>query len=521
MYKELNFESMDKMLVGFDKVADAAIGTLGPKGRNVFIDGDIPKISNDGANIVTAITLKDKLENVGAYVIKNACSQTADDAGDATTTTASLAKAILHESLKRPEPIMEVEESLKKAGDKILNQLLKKSIKIKKEDIYNVALTTAQDENLAKKITEIFNKLGDKAVINIEDSKTFSTDYEITDGYEAKVGFMSPLFINDRKTARAEYKDIPVLCTAKKISNMADIAPIFNNFAFEMDENGKIRLAPNGKPIPSQEPINSCVIVCEDIDDSMLGILANNFQMKIFNALVIRATGPLLEDIAGYTGAKLISDQTGHNFQNFRRDYLGFAKKVSCDAIKTLFIGDGKTHKQYVKEFNVKVDGEPNMFTKKSMEQRLAKLNGGIAVLRIGASTDLEREYLKDKADDTKRAVAGALEEGIVEGGGMALWRISHELTPKTIGEKILKQALTAPLRDMLVNANEDYTEIILNMPDGMGYDIRNNKYTEMIKSGIIDTYKAERCALENAVGAVSKFRTVFLTITDKEDEKN
>jgi chaperonin GroEL len=469
--------------------------------------------------------LPDKLEEAGGYVIKNACAQTADDAGDATTTTASLAKAIMQECMKRPESPMEVEKSLKQAGDKVLKILAKKATKIDKKDIYKVAFTTAENEDLAHKITEIFTKLGDKAEINVEDSKTFATEYEITDGYTAHVGFMSPRFITDKKLSKAIYTDIPVMCSEKKISNLADISPIFNSFAFETNKEGKILVDEKGQPIPSKNPITQCVIVCEDIDDSMLGMFVQNFEMKTFNALVIRATSLLLEDIAGYTGAKLISNSTGINFQNFRREHLGFCKKILCGANKTQFIGDGESNKNYVKYLTAKGETEPNMYVQKNILKRVASLSGGIAILRIGASTDFEREYLKDKADDTKRAVQGALEEGILEGGGMALWRIAQDLKPKTIGEHILKKALTAPLRDNLQNANEDYTDIILNMPKGMGYDVLNGKYVDMLKAGIMDTLKSERCALENAVGAVSKFRTVFLTICeythDKKDTGN
>jgi chaperonin GroEL len=524
MDKELYFDCEEGMLKGFYTVADAAIGTLGAKGRNVYIGGNIPKITNDGANITASITLPDKLEEAGGYVIKNACAQTADDAGDATTTTASLAKAIMQECVKRPESVMEVEKSLKQAGEKVLKTLAKKATKIDKKDIYKVALTTAENEDLATKITEIFAKLGDKAEINVEDSKTFSTEYEITDGYTAHVGFMSSDFITETKTSQAIYEDIPVLCCEKKINSIGDISPIFNMFAFETNKEGKILIDGKGEPVPSKNPISKCVIVCDDIDDSMLGMFVANKkgvvspqgQLSQFHSVVIRATSLLLEDIAGYTGAKIISNATGVNFQNFRREHLGFCKKVICGAKKTQFIGDGNSHKQYVKELRAAAEAEPNMYIQKNMNKRVSTLSGGIATLRIGAPTDLDREYLKDKADDTKRAVQGALEEGTQEGGGMTLWRIAQDMKPKTIGEEILKKALTAPLRDILRNAGKDYTEIVLNMPKGMGYDVLNERYADMIKVGIMDTQKSIRCALENAVSAVSKLRTVFLVITEK-----
>lgn len=524
MSKEVYFgtEAMKKMVVGLNKAAEAVGGTLGPCGLNVFLDQGIPKITNDGATIANEIILEDKLENAGAYIIRNTSSQTNDDAGDGTTTTAVLVQALVQEALKRPENSMRVMESLKQAGDKILKILSKKSIKLDKKDIEKVALISSENKELARLITEIVTKLGDKAVINVEDSKTFSTDYEIVDGYTAHVGFMSPKFITEKSTAKAIYKDVPVMCVEKKISTLADISSIFNSFAFKTNKDGQILTDLQGKPIANENPITSCVIVCEDIDDSMLGVFVDSFRLKTFSALVIRATSLLLEDISGYVGAKTISSANGITFQNFDRKYLGFCKKVICDANKTTFIGNGFSHKEYVKELTAKADGEPNMYTEKNMRQRIAKLAGGIAVLRIGASTDFEKDYLKYKAEDAIKAVQSALEEGIVEGGGMTLYRIASELKPKTIGEEILKIALTAPLRKIVQNAGKDYAEIIKNLPPKQGYDAKNDTYVDMIKNGIIDPSKVERCALENAVSASSTFITTHCIITDfvKDDKK-
>lgn len=501
-------DGMEAMLKGFNHAYNHVSHTMGPSGGSVFIKGNIPRITTDGFTVSVNCILENEEEDSGAYIIRNVCSQQNDDAGDGTTTVAVLTKSLIDETLKRPEEPKQIMQSLKQAGDKVLKMLAKKSKKITKKDIEQVALISSEDKLLSKKISEIVNKLGEKAVINVEDSKTFATDFEITDGYEAHVGFMSPRFITDKKSARAIYQDIPILCTEKKISNIADISPIFNSFAFETNKEGKVIGDVNGKPIPSKNPVTQCVIICDDIDDSMLGMLVQNFEMKTFNALVIRATSLLLEDIAGYTGAKVISNSTGINFQNFKREHLGFAQKVTSTANTTLFIGNGISHKQYIKELQAKTNGEPNMWVQKNMQQRVDKLSGGIAVLKIGASTDFEREYLKYKAEDAVKAVKSALEEGIVEGGGMALYRLGMELKPKTVGETILKKALSSPLKKIIENTGLDYTEIITNMPQGMGYDAKNNKYVDMIKVGIIDPHKVERTALENAVGAASTFIT-------------
>lgn len=483
------------MLIGLDKAADAVGGTLGPKGLNVFIDSDMaPKITNDGSTIAGNIILGDKLENAGAYLIRNTSSQTNDDAGDGTTTTAVLLQALVHECLKRPENAMEIKASLKTAGEKVLSLLVKRSVKITQKDVEKVALISAEHKELALLITEIVKRLGEKAVINVEDSKTFSTDYEIVDGYEAPVGFMSPHFVNEKKSGKAVYQDVPVLVSEKKLSNLQDIAPLFEEF--------------------KKQNISSCVIVCDDIDDSLLGVLVMNKNIGTFNSLVIRATGDTLRDIEGAAGATMVSSSSGVTLQNIKLEHLGKAKKIVCDANKTLFLGDGLAAKIYAHDLERRAENEPNMYVQKKMRERVAQLRGGVAVLRVGAPTDFEREYLKFKAEDAVKAVQAALAEGVVEGGGLVLWRIAQEMKPKTVGEEILKKALTAPFRKILENAGKDYAEVVSAMPEGMGYDAKNDTYVPMIKSGLIDPAKVERCALENAVSAASTFITTFAVIT-------
>ena len=496
MSKEIFFTPLPIMMTGLDKAANTVCMTLGPNGQNVAIDDtNYPKTINEGGTIAGNIVLEDRVVNAGANYIRNTTGQTSDDAGDGRSTTAALVQALAHACIERPENPMEIRESLNKATQKVLKQIAKKSVKITKKDVEKVALISCEDKEIAKLIHEIVNKLGDKAVINVEDSKTFATDYEIVDGYEVALGFMSPAFITDKKTAKAINTDVPVLCSEKKISNLADISKIFEMF--------------------KKEGIGSCVIVCEDIDDSILGLLATNNQMGTFKSVVIRATNMFLEDIAGYVGAKIISNSSGINFQNFDKKHLGYAKKVVSDANKTLFIGNGFSHKEYVSELQAKTDGEPNMYTQKNMQKRVAKLSGGIAVLRIGAATDTERDYKKPKAEDAVRAVKGALEEGIVEGGGMTLWRIAQGIKPKTVGDEILKKALIAPLKWIIKNSGKDYAEIVMNLPEGMGYNAKTNKYEDLMKSGIQDPTKVERVALENAVSSVGILITTGAVIVD------
>lgn len=482
-------------------VADAVSATIGPKGRNVYImDSMTPIITNDGVTIANKIVLEDQEEDAGAYVIRNVSAQQLDDVGDGTTTVSVLTQSLIHECIKRPENSMEVKISLKEAGDKILKELSKLSIKLKKEDIEKVALISSEDKQIAKLITEIIAKLGDKAVVNVENSKTFATEYDIVDGYEAQVGFMSPHFITDKKGSKAIKENCPVLIYDKKISNIIDVSPVFEMF--------------------QKEKIGEAVIICADIDDSMLGVFVNSKLMGGFNGLVIRASDWLLQDIEGATGAKAISERTGVTPQNFKKEYLGIAKKVVCTANTTLFTTDGGASKRYASLLEMQAENDPNQYSAKKTKERVAKLRGGIAVLRIGASTDFERDYLRLKAEDSVKAVQAALSEGIVEGGGMCLWRLAQNLTPKTVGEEILKKSMQSPLRKIIENAGKDYTQIIVGLPEGQGYNAKADKYQNLIESGIIDPTKVERCALENAISATSIFITTSAVITDVIKEK-
>lgn len=488
-------KGMEAMMTGLNIAADSVTITMGPKGRNVYYEDSFgSKVTNDGFTVASKVVLEDKEQDAGAYVIRNLSSQQNDDCGDGTTTVTVLGQSLAHECLKRPENPMVISGSIKDASAKVLKKLVKKAIRLDKKDVKKVARISAENEELASLITEIINKLGSKAVINVEDSKTFSTEYEIVDGYNAHVGFLSTAFIND-KSGRAIYNDIPVLVTEKKISNIVEIAPVFEML--------------------KKEKINKCVIVCDEIDDSMLRVFADSQRLGTFNSVIIRAQNWLLKDIEGAVGATAISDSNGISFQNFSLEHFGNAKKVISDAHKTLFMTDGVRSKKYADLLESMIPNEHNQFQAKRMRDRVAHLRGGVAVLRVGASTDFERDYLRLKAEDAVKAVQCALEEGIVEGGGMALWRIAQEMNPKTIGEEILKRTLEAPFRRIVENAGKDYTEVVLKMPQGYGYDAKNDKYVDMIEAGIIDPVKVERVALENAVSAISTLITTEVLITN------
>lgn len=505
MSKEISFNktAFEKLMVGFDACANAVTGTLGPKGKNVMIDDSmLPHITNDGHTIANSISFPDAYENLGAWVVKNTSAQTNDDAGDGTTTTAVLLQEIVHESLKRPENPMLIKNSLQEACGKIVEKIKEQSTPIGIEDIKKVALISSESEEIATIVSDVITKVGSKGVVVVEESKTFETTSEVLEGYEAKVGFTSPYFANDDTGAKAVYENVGVLVAQKKINTILDIKPLFDQL--------------------NEAKVAQLVIVCEDIDPQILGLLVMNKIQGKFNALVIKATGTVLEDIAATVGASIVSDSTGLTFDKINiNEHLGMADKIVCSEKKTLFIAETKEGKEHAERLKALADNNTNIYEQEAIKKRVAQLTGGIAVIRIGAATDLDRVYKKHKTDDTVAAVKSALEEGIVEGGGMCLWRIAQDMNPETIGEEILKKALTKPLRIICENAGKEYTEVVSNMPEGLGYDAKNDCYKNMIEYEIIDPTKVERVALENSVSNASLFITSHACIVTAKTNDN
>ncbi len=474
--KELHSD-LTKMLSGLNKAADAVGSTLGPEGRNVFIS-DIysPRISNDGARIANSISMKDPLEDAGAYLVKNCSAKTNDDVGDGTTTTVVLFQKLVEEALKRPEGKAQVRKSLDEAVKKAVEMLKSKATKISIKDVREVALISGEYPDLADMISEIFNKLGEDALITIEDSKTYETSYELMEGYEAKIGFMSPWFITDTKSNKAIYSDIPVLVSQKKISNVQNI----NKIVSELAKKG----------------INQCAFFVDDMDERVLAVLVANKVQGKFNSVVVRGIKEELEDIAGATGATLIGEQSGITFDNIELNNLGSAIKLTIDHNSSLIISDPKYARNKALEMELNATNEPNQYRKQKLLERSARLRGKIAVLRIGANNDLAREHKKDKAEDAVKAVPAALSEGLVDGAGKAWLDISKELDSSTIGNQILKRALRAPYEKILSNKG------VLD--------------EEEVK--VKDPAKVERVALENAAEAAGIFITTAYAITQEED---
>lgn len=502
--KQVSFdtEALDGMLKGMRTVTTAVGKTIGPCGTNVFVDNaSTPRFTNDGARIAHEITLPNKLENAGAWVARNACGQTNDDAGDGTTTTLVLLQAVVDECLKRPENKTQVMHSLLEAKKKALDLLKKQSKTITQKDVLSVARISAENEELAQLVTDVVKKVGSKAVVTVEDRQDgFESDYKLVQGYEAHVGFMSPYFRNDPTRARAVHTDIHILVTRRKIGNLNDITEI-------------------SKVLESAK-ISNLVIVGEEIDEKMVGVFVRTNMTGAMNLLAIKATGPLLEDIAAATGATLIDDETGITFETMDKSHLGFAAKVICDEKNTIFTSGATSAVKHAKRLEAFAAENPNQFEAKRMKERAQKLRGGIAVIRIGAHTDAERNYLKDKAEDTIHAVQSALEEGVVEGGGISLYRIAASLSGKSVGEDILRNALKAPIRQIVANAGKDYAEVISGLTQGKGYDAKKDCYSDFFKEGILDPTRVERCAMENAISTAAHFITTHCAIVEHIEPK-
>lgn len=487
---------------GLQDTVSAVAPTLGPKGLNVIYPyAPHYKVTNDGKTIVDAIDLEDEAEKEGSWIVKNTCAQQVDDVGDGSTTVAVLLGAIVEEARKRPENHTQIAQSLKASLPGVLKAIKAKSKPV--TDIAQVALISAEDETLAKAITEIVEKVGAEGTVLVEENNEPKIDYEIAEGYEAHVGYMSPYFATNTQKMIAEMSNVQVFATRRRISAIADLEPLINQM--------------------NQKAIKQVVIVCEDIDPQMLGVLVTSRLQGRISCVVVKATGPLLEDIAMATGASLLCDDTGITFENFQADeHLGLCQKFTCTEKKSVYISNAKTAKVQAERLEQWATQNPNTFEAKKYRERAAKLKSGIAILRIGSPTTVDMGYLKDKADDAVHATQAALLEGVVEGGGMTLWRVAQEMKAKTIGEQILKKALTYPLKQICENAGVEYADIAasLHALDDRGYNAKDNTLVDLHKAGVIDPAKVARCAVTNATVNAAMLVSTHCAIIDKPQPK-
>lgn len=496
-------EAREKILKGMDIACDAVKLTLGPKGRNAFIDNELqPKVTNDGVTIAENIVLEDKLENMGAWLVKNTSAETNEDAGDGTSTTAVLLQAIVHESFKRPENPMDIKRSLLQAGEKVSTMIREMSKPVKDEQIASVATISSESKEIGNLISEILLKVGKDAPVTIEDNKFSEVAYSVVEGLETRVGYAHNVWVNNKAEGTAEYENIPVFATDRRISSLPDLRVVLET----LDRN----------------KVSTVVFLVSDMDSAVLGSLVLTKSAGGFTALVIKVRGQELEDMAAACGATLITESSGVKLSDFKDEHLGFVKKIVCNDKKTLIIsGESQVKTNAVNFLRTQANNTKNIYEAKHLNKRADALKGGVAIIKVGAPTDSEREYLKDKIEDAVNATKSALEEGLVEGGGMTLYRISNKLKGTSIGEQILRNALKSPLRAIIDNAGKDYTYVIKSLYGKKGYNAGKDKAVDMFKEGIVDPSKVTRCAFENALSTAASFITSDLAITSLNNNKN
>jgi chaperonin GroEL len=520
-------EDARKMLKqGLDKVANAVKVTMGPKGRNVVLGSSYgpPTITNDGVSIAKEIVLEDTMEHIGAEIIKEVASKTNDIAGDGTTASVVLTQAIATEGLKNvaagANPLA-LRKGIIKAKDAIVQALKAMSKTINsKEEISQVATISAQDKEMGDLIAQVMQEVGKDGVITVEESKTFGLSKEIVKGLQFDRGYISHYMISNQEKMEAVLEDPYILITDKKIGGLQEILPLLEKII----KAGKKEL----------------VIIADDVEGDALTTLIVNKLRGIFTALAIKSPGfgdrkkEMLEDIATVTGAQVISDEKGMKLESVELEMLGHARRI-VSTKETTIIVEGKGNKDDIEKRIAQIRVEMGLatsdFDKDKFQERLAKLAGGVGVIKVGAATEVEQKAKQHKLEDALHATRAAVEEGIVPGGGVALLR-SAELIPVTelqdeelIGAKILKRAVEEPLRQISENAGLDGAVVVQKVRDGagdFGFNAQTMVYEDLIKAGVVDPTKVVRTALENAVSAASMLLTTEAVVADlpKKDEK-
>ena len=521
MAKEITYDATARngLKAGVDKLADAVKVTLGPRGRNVVIEKKFgtPTITKDGVTVAKEIELEGKLENIGAQMVKEVASKTSDDAGDGTTTATILAQSIIAEGVKNvvagANP-MSIKRGIDAATKSIVAHLKSQSKDIPDvSQIAQVATISANgDSEIGEKIAEAMEKVGKDGVITVEESKTAETFLEFVEGMQFDRGYLSPYFVTNSESMDAEMETPYVLIHDKKISNMKDLLPLLE------------KVVQTGKPV---------LIIAEDIEGEALATLVVNKLRGTFKVLAVKAPGfgdrrkAMLEDIAVLTGATLISEDAGYKLENATIEYLGTAKRVVSDKDNTTIVG-GSGSKDAIKgrinEIKVQIDKTTSDYDKEKLQERLAKLSGGVAVLNAGAPTEVEMKEKKARVEDALHATRAAVEEGIIPGGGVAFVRAITALDKvkvsdnQMVGVNIMRRALEEPFRQIVRNAGLESSIVLQNVRDkkkDYGFDARGEKYTNMFEAGIIDPTKVARVALENAASIAGLLLTTEAAVTE------
>src|SRR5512139_2343739 len=525
--KQLAFseEARRKLKNGMNVVANAVGATLGPKGRNVAVDRKFgsPTITHDGVSVAKEIELEDSFENMGAQLLKEAASKTNDIAGDGTTTSTILAHAIVNEGLKALEagynPML-IKNGIAQATEVVVEELRKMSVKIDtKEEIASVATNSAADPKIGELIADVMDKVGKDGVITVEESKSMSDETEFVEGMQFDRGYLSAYFITASDKMEAVINEPYVLINEKKISAAQDIVPILE----KMVQIGKRDL----------------VIIAEEIDGEALATLILNKLRGMLNVLAVKAPGfgdrrkAMLQDIAALTGGTVISEEVGRKLETATLQDLGRAEKVVSDKENTTIVG-GKGKKSdiegRIKEIRAEIDRSTSDYDKEKLQERLAKLSGGVAIIRVGAATETEMKEKKHRVEDALSAARAAVEEGIVPGGEISLINASTKLEKlkaddeeAQVGINIVKKALEAPIRKLASNAGQDGSVIIDTVRrtaaekknKNIGYNVLTDEYVDMIAAGVIDPVKVVRGALENAASIAAMILTTDVLITD------
>ncbi len=516
---EYGLDARSAMKSGVDQLANAVKVTLGPKGRNVVIEKKFgaPTITKDGVTVAKEIELEDPKENLGAQMVKEVASKTSDVAGDGTTTATVLAQAIITEGIKNvtagANP-MSIKRGIDAAKEAIVKHIKSQSKDLPDtKQIAQVATISANhDSEIGDKIAEAMEKVGKDGVITVEESKTAETYLEFVEGMQFDRGYLSPYFVTNSESMEAELETPYVLIHDKKISNMKDLLPLLE------------KVVQTGKPI---------LLIAEDIEGEALATLVVNKLRGTFKVLAVKAPGfgdrrkAMLEDIAVLTGATVISEEQGYKLDSATLDYLGTCKRVVSDKDNTTIVGgsgDTDAIKARINEIKVQIDKTTSDYDREKLQERLAKLSGGVAVLYAGAPTEVEMKEKKARVEDALHATRAAVEEGIIPGGGVALLRAIGALDgvkvtdSQIVGVNIMRRALEEPIRQITTNAGLEASIVVQNVREGKddyGYDARNNEYVNMFKAGIIDPAKVARVAVENAASIAGLLLTTEAAITE------
>ncbi|WP_456062354.1 chaperonin GroEL [Capnocytophaga leadbetteri] len=529
MAKDIKFdiEAREGLKRGIDALANAVKVTLGPKGRNVIISKSFgsPQVTKDGVSVAKEIELEDAIENMGAQMVKEVASKTNDLAGDGTTTATVLAQAIVKEGLKNvasgANP-MDLKRGIDKAVVKIVEHLAKqaKEVGSSSEKIKQVASISANnDETIGELIAQAFEKVGKEGVITVEEAKGTDTYVDVVEGMQFDRGYLSPYFVTDSEKMVAELDRPYILLYDKKISTMKDLLPVLEP------------VAQSGKPL---------LIIAEDIDGEALATLVVNKLRGTLRIAAVKAPGfgdrrkAMLEDIAILTGGTVIAEERGFTLENATIDMLGTAERVSIDKDNTTIVnGAGKSEdiKARAAQIKAQIENTTSDYDREKLQERLAKLSGGVAVLYIGAASEVEMKEKKDRVDDALHATRAAVEEGIVAGGGIALLRAKNALAKikpvnadEETGIKIILKALEAPLRTIVENAGVEgsviVSKVLESSREAFGYNAKSGQYTDMFRAGIIDPKKVTRVALENAASVAGMILTTECALVDIKDDK-